>query len=75
MGINLVHVDQTSPYIITRIAENQKKNSLVGQNFFQCFGSMHDVEMDKPNACCRIEKRNETRSDLHQKIKTGPQNA
>ena len=57
MGINLVHVDQTSPYLITGIAENQMKNSLVGQKFFQCFGTMHDIEMDKPNACCRIEKQ------------------
>ena len=55
-GCSSIYVGQTSQHFTTRISEHQKKDSLVGQRFFECCGTTHNVKWEILDACRGVEK-------------------
>ena len=47
---------QTSRHVTTKISEQQKKNSQLGQHLVECSGSTNNIELKILDACRIVEK-------------------
>ena len=55
-GCGAIYVGQTSRHVITRITEQQKKDSQVGQHLVEYRGATNDIEWKILDDCRTVEK-------------------
>ena len=55
-GCDSIYDGQTSRHVTTRITEQQKKDSQVGQHLVECRGATNDIEWKILDACRTVEK-------------------